>query len=93
MATLAIALAPLLALFASGCTDGTTPDCSAPDAGCAPDLTAHLPEASPFEAGDADGARDGAADRTGDGGDGGGDAPNDAVDERDADAARDAPRG
>ena len=35
-----IAAIPMLA-----CTDGTTPDCSGPEAGCAPDLSGQVDEA------------------------------------------------
>jgi len=89
VATAVIALLPSVVLVAPGCTDGTTPDCSAPDSGCAPDLTPHLPEASPDTGAD---ATDAATDRGDTGGDAR-DAPGDAVDERDADAARDATPG
>jgi hypothetical protein len=34
------------------CTDGTTPDCTGPEAGCSPDLSGSLDEAG-TEAGDA----------------------------------------
>jgi hypothetical protein len=42
-----LAAIPLVA-----CTDGTTPDCSGPEAGCAPDLSGSL-ESGTTEAGDA----------------------------------------
>lgn len=41
-----LAAIPLIA-----CTDGTTPDCSGPEAGCAPDLSGSLESGA--EAGDA----------------------------------------
>jgi hypothetical protein len=61
---LALSLAAL-ALSGSGCTDGTTPDCSLPTSGCAPDLdgTVGTDAADADAAVDApDGASDGGTD-------------------------------
>jgi hypothetical protein len=55
------------ALVLSACVDGTTPDCSSPDAGCGPSAV----EADASDDGDADAATttDSAASDTGTGGD------------------------
>lgn len=76
-----VVLTTALGLFASGCVDGKTPDCSA-EAGvsCGPDFDGNFPE--------------GAAGDGGDGGDGGGPVDAPSGDVRDApagDAPGDAP--
>jgi hypothetical protein len=73
---MAIVVAASAIAFALGlaCSDGTTPDCSLPDAGCGPVGEGGIPDTSPL-APDAD---------AGDAGDAG-DAPSDS----DADAPRD----
>jgi hypothetical protein len=76
---LAIAASFLLVASASGCVDGTTPDCSDAAAHCGPDF-----DGAPFEA-SGDGPTEGAA------GDSGSDSPPDSPGDSPADGPADSP--
>ncbi len=78
-----VAMTTAMTLLAAACTDGTTPDCSSPEAGCSPNLEASINEAEPNDA-----AQETSATDTGSPVDSGSDArldaPHDATDAGDA---------